>query len=116
MDEIKRLLKQKNGKYCIFDNTRLFTTTLTINLTAQEYIDMCVQEAKRKAEEEIANAPNVNVFRHHIKVYNYKDIDEIDDNLKKIGEEPLLMCEKNRFKSGIESRLNWAEACEGYFK
>lgn len=80
--------KQPNGKYCRFST---FVDTLThINMTEEEYVEMCAERARKEARDVLKN--HLQPFSN-VKDYfrpNNNTVEEFNDLLKDMGETELL--------------------------
>lgn len=82
------IAKQPNGKYCRFST---FVDTLThINMTEEEYVEMCAERAREEARDVLKN--HIQPFSK-VKEYflpNNNTVEEFNNMLKEMGETELL--------------------------
>lgn len=110
----ERLVKQANGKLCLFSFLcpKEFSKS---NLTEQDYIDLRVQDAIRKAKEDIERATTFHKIKVDFHPEDDKDIEGIEALLKETGDEGLTTAERERYKGFVESAKAFREMYEGYF-
>lgn len=80
--------KQPNGKYCRFST--IVDTLTHINMTEEDYIEMCAERAREEARDVLKNY--IQPFSR-VKEYfrpNNNTVEEFNDMLKEMGETELL--------------------------
>lgn len=80
--------KQPNGKYCRFST---FVDTLThINMTEEDYIEMCAERAREEARDVLKNyIKPFSMVKEYFRPNN-NTVEEFNDMLKEMGETELL--------------------------
>lgn len=80
--------KQPNGLYCLFSTV---VDTLThIDMTEEEYIELCVEEAKEKARRKLER--DLVPFEEMVELFlpNNHSVDEFNSMLKEMGSDIVL--------------------------
>lgn len=110
----KRLVKQANGKLCLFSFLcpKAFSKS---NLTEQDYIDLRVQDAIREAKKDIESATTFHQIKVDFNPDDDRDIEGLEALLKETGDECLTAAELARYKGFVESAKAFREMYEGYF-
>ena len=82
------ICKQPNGLYCRFST--LVDTFTHINMTEQDYIDYCVERAKKEARDVLANYVRPLSEAKDRFAPNNNTVEEFNDMLKQMGDTELL--------------------------
>jgi hypothetical protein len=89
------ICKQPNGKFCRFST--VVDTVTNWNMTEQDYIDMCVADAIRRAKEVLANPEPFGLVKYNFRPYN-NTIEEFDGMLKEMGDNGLTDKQKKELE------------------
>ena len=82
------ICKQPNGLYCRFST---FIDSFThINMTEQDYIDYCVERAKKEARDMLENYVRPLSEAKELFVPNNNTVEEFNEMLKEMGDTELL--------------------------
>ena len=92
--------KQPNGLYCRFST--VVDGVTDYNMTAEDYIEMCAEQAREEARNRLENKlyPFEKV-KESFRPYNVT-IEEIDKELKEMGDIGLSSEDKERLKKYLE--------------
>jgi len=82
------ICKQPNGLYCRFSS--VVDTFTHINMTEQEYIDLCVEKAVKEAKDTLANHTRPLSEAKRMFVPNNNTVEEFNELLVQMGDTELL--------------------------
>lgn len=82
------ICKQPNGLYCRFSS--VVDTFTHINMTEQEYIDLCVENAVREAKHTLANDVRPLSEAKSMFAPNNNTVEEFNELLVQMGDTELL--------------------------